>query len=127
MVDTRDIAQIAANALLQREGAPHALPNEVIQVVGPQALTGPGIAKIWSDLLNKPVKYTGSDTAAFEKHLAQHAPSWMAMDMRLMLDRFCSDGMAGTADDLETMTRLLGRAPRSYAQFAAETLAQWRG
>ncbi len=125
MVDARDIAEIAAFALLQRERAPQALPREVINVVGPEALTGAGIAGIWSKLLNKPVTYTGSETAPFEQQLAQHAPNWLAMDMRLMLDRFVSDGMIGTTSDVEKMTHILGRQPRSYANFAAETLAQW--
>ena len=35
--------------------------------------------------------------------------------------------MRATASDFEEMTRLLGRPPRSYADFAVETLAQWRG
>ena len=126
MVDVRDIAEIAAGAVLQRERAPQALPSEVINLVGPDALTGPGIAKIWSGLMNKPVTYTGSDTGSFEARLAHHAPGWMAMDMRLMLDRFCSDGMAAASADVDRMTQLLGRRPRSYADFAAETLAQWQ-
>lgn len=126
MVDVRDIAEVAAGAVLQREQAPQALPTEVIHLVGPDALTGPGIAKIWSSLMNKPVSYTGSDTRSFEARLAHHAPGWMAMDMRLMLDRFCSDGMAATAADVDKMTQLLGRSPCSYADFAAETLAQWQ-
>ena len=127
MVDARDIAEIAAAALLQRERAEQALPRELIHLVGPEALTGAGIAKIWSGLLNKPVHYAGGQPTAFEKNLAKHGPGWMAMDMRLMLDRFVSDGMVGTASDVENMVRLLGRQPRSYAEFAAETLAQWRG
>ena len=47
------------------------------------------------------------------------------MDMRLMLDRFCSDGMAATSADVSKTTELLGRRPRSYADFAAEMKAQW--
>jgi uncharacterized protein YbjT (DUF2867 family) len=126
MVDVRDIAEVAAGAVLRREQAPQALPNEVINLVGPDALTGPGIAKIWSDLMNKPVTYAGSDTRSFEARLAHHAPGWMAMDMRLMLDRFCSEGMAAASADVDRMTQLLGRKPRTYAHFAAETLAQWQ-
>lgn len=126
MVDVRDIAEVAAGAVLQRERAAQALPDEIIHLVGPDALTGPGIAKIWAGLLNKSVNYTGSNTTSFEAQLAQHAPAWMAMDMRLMLDRFCSDGMTATAADVDKMTQLLGRRPHSYADFAAETLAQWQ-
>ncbi|MEB3198033.1 MAG: NmrA family NAD(P)-binding protein, partial [Candidatus Sericytochromatia bacterium] len=126
MVDVRDIAEVAAGAVLRREQAPQALPNEIIHLVGPDALTGPGIAGIWARLMNKPVTYTGSDTRSFEARLAQHAPAWMAMDMRLMLDRFCSDGMSATTADVDRMTQLLGHSPRSYAEFAAETLSQWQ-
>lgn len=127
MVDVRDIAEIAAAAVLQRAQATQALPSEVINLVGPDALTGSGIAKIWAQLLDKPVTYTGNETAPFEARLAHHAPGWMAMDMRLMLDRFCSDGMKATSADVNKMTKLLGREPRSYADFAAETLAKWQG
>ena len=126
MVDVGDIADIAASALLQRERAAQPLPTEVVNVVGPQALTGPGIAGIWAELLHKPVAWTGADTAAFEARLAHHAPPWMAMDMRLMLYRFCADGMAATAADVDRMTQWLGRRPRSYADFAAQTVAAWR-
>lgn len=126
MVDVRDIAEVAAGAVLKRERATEALPTEIINLVGPDALTGPGVARIWAGLMNKPITYTGSDTVSFESRLAQHAPGWMAMDMRLMLDRFCSDGMAATSADVEKMTQLLGRKPRSYTDFANETLAQWR-
>ncbi len=126
MVDARDIAQIAADALVGREQSLNSLPSEIINLVGPEALTGPSIAQTWSDLLGKPVKYAGSSTNAFESQLAHHGPSWMAMDMRLMLDRFCSDGMAGSSEDVAKMTLLLGRQPRSYAAFAAETLLQWQ-
>ncbi|MFG6446855.1 SDR family oxidoreductase [Roseateles sp. BYS180W] len=126
MVDTRDIAEVAAKALLQRHQSADLLPTEVIPLVGPDALTGAGIAAIWSSLMGKTITYTGPHTTTFEANLAQHLPSWMAMDMRLMLDRFCHDGMAASADDLARMTHWLGRAPRSYAAFAAETLAQWQ-
>lgn len=126
MIDVRDIAEIAAEAILLRERTNTDLPTEVINLVGPDILTGAGIAKIWSDLLQKTVTYTGNDTVPFEARLAHHAPSWMAMDMRLMLDRFCSDGMAATSADVAKMTKMLGRHPRSYAEFAAETLANWK-
>jgi uncharacterized protein YbjT (DUF2867 family) len=126
MVDARDVAEVAAGALLLRERSVEALPHKIINVVGPESLTGAGIAQIWARILQKPVKYAGDQTASFEKKVAAHAPSWMAMDLRLMLDRFVQDGMCATSNDVEEMTALLGRRPRSYASFATETLAQWR-
>ncbi len=127
MVDARDVSEVAAKALLERERATGALPRQIINVVGPDTLTGAGNAAIWSDILGKPVTYTGDDTAPFEKRVGQHAPSWMAMDLRLMLDRFVQDGMQGSSSDVTEMARLLGRPPRSYAAFARETLRQWQG
>jgi uncharacterized protein YbjT (DUF2867 family) len=41
MIDTRDIAEIAAIELLRREQARGPLPLERINLVGPDALTGP--------------------------------------------------------------------------------------
>lgn len=46
--------------------------------------------------------------------------------MRLMLDRFVADGMRASPDDVAEMTALLGRQPRTYPDFARETLDQWR-
>ena len=126
MVDARDVAEVAAKALLQREHAGEPLPHQIVNVVGPEALTGAGTAAIWSDLLGKPVRYAGDDTAPFEKKMTQFGPTWAAMDLRLMLDRFQQDGMRASAHDVGEMTNLLGRPPRSYADFAIETLAQWR-
>jgi hypothetical protein len=46
-------------------------------------------------------------------------PSWMAYDMRLMAERFISDGMVPEAGDVDRLTRLLARPLRSYRDFAA--------
>lgn len=126
MVDTRDIADIAASCLLQRERAGAPLPREVIELVGPQALTSDALAGIWSEALGKQVNYGGDDLDAFEAQFASRAPGWMARDVRLMLGRFQSDGMAATDSAVAKMTTLLGRAPRSYRDFAFDTAKEWK-
>ncbi|MBB4001258.1 uncharacterized protein YbjT (DUF2867 family) [Aurantimonas endophytica] len=63
MVDARDIGEIAAIELLRRENSATALPLERINVVGPDTLTGPNIAAIWTDVLGRPINYGGDDTA----------------------------------------------------------------
>ena len=50
-------------------------------------------------------------------------PSWMAFDMRLMSERFLTDGMIPEAGDVERLTALLGRPLRSYHDFATEIAA----
>jgi len=47
----------------------------------------------------------------------------MAFDMRLMSERFLTDGMIPEAGDVARLTALLGRPLRSYRDFAAETAA----
>jgi len=126
MVDTRDIAEIAVTSLLRRQQASTPLPREVIELVGPDILTGKDAATIWSETLGKPINYAGNDLPGFEKNMASRAPSWSAYDLRLMLERFQSDGMLPKPGAIEIMTGLLGHVPRSYRDFAKETAAAWR-
>ncbi|CDN54231.1 NmrA family protein [Neorhizobium galegae bv. officinalis bv. officinalis str. HAMBI 1141] len=120
MIDTRDIAEIAALELLRREQAAEPLALDRINLVGPETLTGTDIAAIWSDVLARPIGYGGDDTEGFEQNLKQFVPAWMAYDMRLMGERFLTDGMLPEAGDVERLTALLGRPLRRYRDFASE-------
>jgi uncharacterized protein YbjT (DUF2867 family) len=123
MIDARDIGEIAAIELIQREQAAKALPLKRINLVGPDVLTGPDVAAIWSEVLHRPIVYGGDDTRGFEQNLKQFMPPWMAFDMRLMSERFLSDGMVPESGDVERLTALLGRPLRSYRNFASEVAA----
>ncbi len=126
MADARDIAEIAAIELLRRDAAPGPLPRERIDVVGPDILTGEAIAAIWSDVLGRAIAYGGDDTAAFEQAVRRFAPAWAAYDMRMMAERFQSDGMLPEPGDVDRLTAMLGRPLRSYRAFAAEAAAAFR-
>lgn len=126
MIDTRDIAEIAAVELLERDTSqslPRPLPLKRINLVGPDPLTGADVAGIWSAVSGRAVAYGGDDTARFEKNLLNFMPGWMAYDMRLMSERFLSDGMLPQAGDVERLATLLGRPLRSYREFASEAFA----
>jgi hypothetical protein len=125
MVDTRDIAQIAEQELLRRERSEARLPSQVIDPVGPDSLTGAALADIWTETLGRPISYAGDDLDAMERKMKTFAPGWLAYDMRLMLRRYQQDGAAATPAALERLTTHLGRPPRSYRDFAAETAKQW--
>jgi uncharacterized protein YbjT (DUF2867 family) len=120
MIDARDIAEIAAIELLRRERSENPLPLDRITLVGPDTLTGSDIAAIWTGVLGRPIVYPGDDTAGFERTLRQFSPDWMAFDMRLMAERFITDGMVPAPGDVDRLTALLGRPLRSYRDFAAE-------
>lgn len=123
MIDVRDIAEIAALELLRREKSAEPLALDRINLVGPETLTGTDIAAIWSDVLARPINYGGDNTEGFEQNLKQFLPAWMAYDMRLMGERFSTDGMLPEAGDVERLTALLGRPLRPYRDFASAIAA----
>lgn len=122
MVQARDIAEVAALELIRRDSAPGKLPTEITNLVGPDTLTGPKIASIWSELLARPISYGGDDPSGFEQNMATFMPKWTAYEMRLMAERYVSDGMIPEAGDVERLTKLLGRPLHTYRDFAAEML-----
>ena len=117
MVDVRDIAEVAAIELLRRERASEPLPLARINLVGPDTLTGEAVAALWSATLGRTVAYGGDDTAGFETNLRNAMPHWMAYDMRLMAERFLTDGMVPEAGDVERLVQQLGRPLHSYRDF----------
>ncbi|WP_354096903.1 NmrA/HSCARG family protein [Bradyrhizobium sp. RT10b] len=123
MVDARDIGEIGAIELVRRETTAAPLPLTRINLVGPDTLTGTDVAAIWTEVLGRPIAYPGDNTAGFEKNLRQFMPSWMAFDMRLMGERFLTEGMLADTGDVTRLTTLLGRPPRSYRNFAKEIAA----
>ena len=121
-VDIRDVAEAAAIALTSEghEGMTYNLN-------GPEVLSGPKVASIWSSLLGKEVRYPGEDMDAFEAQMrSQQAPSWSAFDIRMMFQGYLERGFVADEGDLEALTRLLGHAPRGYRDFARETNLEWQ-
>ena len=123
MVDVRDIGEVAALELIRRARSAEALPLERINLVGPDTLTGADVAALWSQVLERPVVYGGDDTGAFEQAQRHFMPAWMAFDMRLMSERFLSEGMIPEAGDLERLGTRLGRPLRTYRDFVCEITA----
>jgi len=123
MIDARDVGEIAAIELIRRERAATPLPLDRIALVGPDTLTGADVAAIWTEAVGRPIAYPGDDTAGFEQTLRQFSPAWMAFDMRLMAERFQSEGMIPEAGDVDRLTAMLGRPLRSYRAFAADVAA----
>jgi len=119
-VDIRDIAEAAAIALTS-----DAHFGRIYNLNGPELLSGPKVASVWSTLLGKQIRYTGHDMDAFEEQMRERAPSWSAFDIRMMFQGYLERGFAAEAGDVETLTQLLGHAPRRYEDFAKETAAFW--
>jgi uncharacterized protein YbjT (DUF2867 family) len=120
-VDIRDIAEAAAIALTSDGHF-----GKTYNLNGPEVLSGPKIASIWSGLLGKEIRYLGDDMDAFEEQMRKRAPSWSAFDIRMMFEGYLERGFIAEDGDLETLTKLLGHTPRRYEDFARETLLKWQ-
>jgi len=123
MVDARDIAEVAAIELIRRDRANGKLPVETINLVGPDTLTGERVAGIWSEILGRQIVYGGDDPSGFERNMATFMPAWMAYEMRLMAERYVSDGMIPEAGNVERLEQILGRPLHSYRETAASLAA----
>jgi uncharacterized protein YbjT (DUF2867 family) len=120
-VDIRDIAEAAAIALTSDGHF-----GKTYNLNGPEVLSGPKVASIWSGLLGKEIRYAGDDMDAFEEQMRKRAPSWSAFDIRMMFEGYLERGFIAEDGDLETLTELLGHTPRRYEDFAKETFVQWQ-
>ncbi|MBB2201066.1 SDR family oxidoreductase [Gluconacetobacter tumulisoli] len=126
MVDTRDIGEAAAKELLRRDRSATPLPRETYDLVGPDCLDGEAIAAIWSEALGKTVQYGGDDLDSLEQRVRAFAPAWLAYDLKLMFRRYQQDGAPADGTQVARLTTLLGRPPRPYRDFAADSAQQWR-
>ena len=120
-VDIRDIAEAAAIALTSDGHL-----GRTYNLNGPDVLSGPRIAEIWSALLGREIHYTGENMDAFELQMRKNAPSWSAFDFRMMFQGYLERGFVAGPGDIEILTKLLGHKPRNYADFARETAQSWQ-
>jgi uncharacterized protein YbjT (DUF2867 family) len=121
VVDVRDIAEAAAIVLTSGEHS-----GKTYNLNGPEVVSGAKAASIWGEVLDKKIQYTGHNMDAFEEQMRKKAPSWSAFDIRMMFEGYLERGFVAEDGDLETLTKLLGHAPRRYEDFAKKTFLQWQ-
>jgi uncharacterized protein YbjT (DUF2867 family) len=93
-VDIRDIAEAAAIALTSDRHF-----GKTYNLNGPDVLSGPKMASIWSGLLGKEIRYSGGDMDAFEEQMRRLAPSWSAFDIRMMFQGYLERGFVAETGD----------------------------
>ena len=123
MIDGRDVAEIAAIELLRREQSHDKLPTETIELVGPEAFTGDGIARLWSDILGKPVAYEGDDLKAVQEAFCTVMSSADAYSLAMIFRGIVHDGVLGSPGATDRLVEMLGRPLRTYRAFAEELTA----
>ncbi|MFD9884643.1 NmrA family NAD(P)-binding protein [Streptomyces alboflavus] len=115
-VDVRDIADVAVVELLAERPA-----GGDIDLSGPEALTLPNLADRFGAALDRPVAYVDVPLDdAWRTGLTDGGVPPGVMDgLHDLYANYRAEGVAGLGDGVR---RLLGRAPRSAADFAAEVL-----
>ena len=80
-------------------------PVETINIVGSDILTGADVTAIWTEVLGRPIAYGGDDPGGFEASMANFMPEWMAYEMRIMAERYVSDGIIPPEGDHERLIK----------------------
>jgi hypothetical protein len=94
--------------------------------VGPDPLTGEWSAEVWSERLGRSIRYVGDDLETWSTQALPMLPDWMVRDLAMMYRHFQEHGLLATETELDQVRDILGREPRSFDDFAAETAARWK-
>ena len=117
-VDVRDVAEVAASALLDEGNASRDIP-----VVGPDTWTGPSIAAAYSEILGRRVWYSGDDLEAWAVAASGHLPRWLLRNLRIMFDYVQRNSLLPTDRQIAESRAALGHEPRPFLDFARELVA----
>jgi uncharacterized protein YbjT (DUF2867 family) len=118
-IDARDIAAVAAKALLEPGHA-----NQAYPVTGPEALSGAELADILTDVSGHPVRYVPiSLDQAKQAMTGMGMPQALADAMNELYALAPAGHLAGVLDTVEKVT---GRPARSFNQFAKDYATAFR-
>jgi uncharacterized protein YbjT (DUF2867 family) len=119
LVDTRDIASVAVEALT---GAGH--ERKIYDITGPEALSGYDLAQKLSKALGRPISYEDVPPDEAKKGMvAAGAPEWLASAMVALYDVFAAGHSATVSPVVEQIT---GYPPRTFDDWARENAAAFR-
>jgi uncharacterized protein YbjT (DUF2867 family) len=119
MIDPRDVS--AAVAVLLTSGS-HA--GETLTFSGPQAITYNEIAEHLTSVVGKPVAFIPvPDDAARAAMIGNGMPEWLADNLVTLFRQLRSGAGSDVTDGVQ---RVVGRAPRSFADWAADHASAFR-
>lgn len=114
MIDTRDIAAAAANVLV----APGAHAGRTYELTGGEALSESEATAIVSNVIGREIAFTEISGEAAAAGMEQMGlPSWLIGDLIALSEMAKAGYMAAVSPHTAD---LLGRAPRTFTDFAAD-------
>jgi NAD(P)H dehydrogenase (quinone) len=119
-VSREDVARVAAAVLLEPPPG-----SQVLDLTGPDSLSGPDIAKLISEISGRPVEHQSIPVPALIEGMVQHGLPRPLAEVFASFDAgFAAGELAAVSD---TVQRLTGEAPQSLGDFLRETKATWAG
>jgi len=116
VIDPHDVAAVAVAALVSSQHS-----GNVYTLTGPELLSEPDQASMLAEALGRPVSLGEVSADAVRTHMRAHGLSDEYIDVVLRSSEFIRNG--GNAIRTEDVRQVLGRAPRTYAQWVADHLA----
>ena len=118
-VDTRDIAAVAATALID----PAAHRQQMYHLTGQTAHTFAEVAQILTAELARPIRYQAASIPAYAAHLGRRGLPPMQILVQTILHAGLRAGQAAAVDD--TLARLLGHPPYTLHAYVHDYRQRW--
>lgn len=119
LIDTRDIAAVAAKVLTSQ-----AHYGQGYALTGPQALSYGQATEVISRFADRSISYTAIPEEAFRQSLRD--AGWYEGQIALMSNLFAGVRQGWNSAVLPTVEQILGRQPNTFEQFVQDHAAVWR-
>lgn len=119
-IDMRDVADLVVRALTDfsfRSGA--------YALVGPRSISGRESAEIWARALQRDVVYYDG-RSDWAKRLERRLSGQKLADFKLTYKFLAKTGVPTKRRQVDAMTALLGRTPRTYEEYVSTMSRQWK-
>ena len=118
-IDTRDLADVAVRALLE----PRLHSGQAYTLTGPEALSFAEVADLLSAELGRPIAYSPASATGYMRHLVKAGLPVSQALIQTVLHCSLRFGQAEVIDP--TLVRLLGRPPRTMAEYIRDRREIW--
>ena len=121
-VDVRDVAEIAAQALLRP-----AFPAAEHVIAGPESLSAEDCAQIWTEASGRPVQAGFTGDVDWDVLTSNRLSGEKAHDFRNVHLALRRRAWPASAEQIRQTIKLLGHSPRRYRDYVAETAGATAG
>jgi uncharacterized protein YbjT (DUF2867 family) len=119
LIDERDLAEVAARALLSAE-----LAGKKVRLTGPRSLSHKELVDIIGNVIGRPLRYQEIPAEAFKQGMTQRGLPQPFVDA--LVARYAR-GIGPAEAVTDEVQRILGRPARTYSEWVADHAAAFQG